>query len=228
MHEISSPAQLKASARNSLNGHYSFLIAVHVTNSIIVSLFYVLMPIAFLTPITSLIAQLFSFHICRIYLMTFCGKKASIKELFIGNPDRVKEMQTIYAACIITLIQFLCMLPCNILSYTKIANNSSTGFLLYCITLAAGLALYYYIYFSLFPIYYLVTDCPGETIIETLKIAVFISKGHRFRLFYLIAGFLPLYLLSLLSFGIGLLWVIPYMQATLTHYYLNLTASKSN
>ncbi len=228
MHEISSPAQLKASARNSLNGHYSFLIAVHITNSIIVSLFYVLMPTAFLMPIISLIAQLFSFHICRIYLMTFHGKKASFKDLFMGNPDRAKEMQTIYAACIITLIQFLCMLPSNILSYTKLANNSSSGFLLYCITLAAGLALYYYIYFSLFPIYYLVTDCPGETIIETLKLAVYISKGHRFRLFYLIAGFLPLFLLGLLSFGFGLLWVIPYMQATLTHYYLNLTASKSN
>ncbi len=227
MHEISSMAQLKASARNSLNGHYSFLIAVHVTNSIIVSLFYVLMPIAILMPITSLIAQLFSFHICRIYLMTFYGKKTSIKDLFLGNPNRAKEMQTIYAACIITLIQFLCMLPSNILSYTKIANNSPFGFLLYCITLAAGLALYYYIYLRLFPIYYLVADCPGETITETLKMAVFISKGHRFRLFYLIVGFLPLFLLSLLSFGLGLLWVIPYMQATLTHYYLNLTASKA-
>lgn len=233
MHEISSPAQLKASARNSLNGHYSFLIAVHVTNSLIVSLFYVLMPTAFpkltifLMPIVSLIAQFFSFNICRIYLMTFLGKKASIKDLFSGPRTRIGKMQTLYAACIITLIQFLCMLPSNILSNTKFANNSSSGFLLYCITLAAGLAFYYFIYFSLFPIYYLVTDCPGETIIETLKLAVYISKGHRFRLFYLIASFLPLYLLSLLSFGFGLLWLIPYIQATLTHYYLNLAASKS-
>ncbi len=227
MHEISSPAQLKASARNSLNGHYSFLIAVHVTGSVISSLFYVLMPLAPLIPITFLITQLFSFHICRIYLMTFYDKKTTIKDLFLGNPDRVKEMQTIYAACIITLIQFLCMLPSNILSYTKIASNSPLGFLLYCVTLAAGYALYCYIYLSLFPVYYLVSDCPAENITETLKMAAFISKGHRFRLFYLIAGFLPLLLLSLLSFGIGLLWIIPYMQATLTHYYLNLAACKT-
>lgn len=228
MHEISSPAQLKASARNSLNGHYAFFIAVHVTNSIIASLFYVLIPLASLIPITSLITQLFSFHICRIYLMTFYGKRTSIKDLFMGNPDRAKEIQTIYAACIITLIQFLCMLPADILSYTNIASNSPSGFLLYTIALVAGLVLYYYIYLSLFPIYYLVTDCPGETITETLKMAVFISKGHRFRLFYLFAGFLPLFLLSMLSFGLGLLWIIPYMQATLTHYYLNLTANKSS
>lgn len=228
MHEISSPAQLKASARNSLNGYYAFFIALHVISSSITSLFYILIRNAYLLPITSLITQLFSFHICRIYLMTFCGKKATIKDLFMGNPDRAKEIQTIYAACIITLTQFLCMLPANILSYTNIANNSPSGFLLYTIALAAGLVLYYYIYLSLFPIYYLVTDCPCETITETLKMAVFISKGHRFRLFYLFAGFLPLFLLGMLSFGLGLLWIIPYMQATLTHYYLNLTANKSN
>lgn len=221
MHEISSPAQLKASARNSLNGHYPFLIAVLITASLIASLFSVLAPLA------SLIMNLFTFHICRIYLMIFCGNTASIKDLFLGNPDRAKEMQTIYAAGIITAIQFLCMLPSNILSYTKIANSSPVGFLLYCIALTAGLALYFYIYLSLFPVFYLVTDCPAETTRETLKMAVFISKGHRFRLFYLMAGFLPLFLLSMLSFGIGLLWVAPYMQATLTHYYLNLTAYKS-
>lgn len=228
MHEISSPAQLKASARNSLNGYYAFFIALHITSSSITSLFYILIRNAYLLPITSLITQLFSFHICRIYLMTFCGKKATIKDLFMGNPDRAKEIQTIYAACIITLAQFLCMLPANILSYTNIANNSPFGFLLYTIAFAAGLVLYYYIYLSLFPIYYLVTDCPCETITETLKMAVFISKGHRFRLFYLFAGFLPLFLLGMLSFGLGLLWIIPYMQATLTHYYLNLTANKSS
>lgn len=221
MHEISSPAQLKASARNSLTGHYSFFILVLFTCSIIVSLFYSLPPLA------SLIMHLFSFHIYRIYLMTFCGEKTTFMDLFAGNPDHAKEMQTIYAACIITLIQFLCMLPSNLLSLTVMKSNSPFGFLLYCIALAAGLALYCYIYLSLFPIYFLVADCPGETITETLKMAVFISKGHRFRLFYLMAGFLPLFLLSLLSFGIGLLWVVPYMQATLTYYYLNLTANKA-
>lgn len=221
MNEINSPAQLKASARNSLNGHYPFLILVLITSSVIVMLFSALPPVA------SLIMQLFTFHICRIYLMTFHGEKTTIMDLFIGNPDRAKEMQTIYAACIITLIQYLCMLPSNLLSLTVMKGANSIIFLLYCITLTAGTAVYFYVYLSLFPIYYLVTDCPAETITETMKMAFFISKGHRFRLFYLMAGFLPLFLLSMLSFGIGLLWVVPYMQATLTYYYLNLTANKS-
>lgn len=224
MPEINSSTQLKASARNSLMGHYSFLISALLTVGIIFSLFYILLyP---LTPLAFLILHLFSFHLCRIYLMTFSGEKATIKDLFMGNPDRAKEMQAFYAACILTLIQFLCMLPSNILSLST--NNSSVLFLLYCVTFAAGMAVCCYIYLILFPIYYLVSDCPAETTTETMRMAVFISKGHRFRLFYLIASFLPLLLLCLLSFGVGLLWVIPYTQATLTHYYFNLTASKSD
>ncbi len=237
MHEISSSTQLKAAARNSLTGHYSFFIAVLLTSFIISYLFLPALPNGAvsisalildyaMTLLASLIMQLFFFHTCRIYLMTFCGEKPAFIDLLIGNPDRAKEMQTVYAACIITLIQFLCMLPSNVLSL--VAGGSSFRFLLYCLTLAVGMAVYCYIYLSLFPVYYLVSDCPAENITETLKMAAFISKGHRFRLFYLIASFLPLYLLSLLSFGIGLLWVIPYLQATLTHYYFNLTANKAH
>lgn len=236
MQEISSSTQLKADARNSLTGHYSFFIAVLLTSFTIA---YLILPALLnsfvrtpslifdcvLTLLTSFIMQLFSFHICRIYLMTFCGEKPTFTDLLIGDPDRTKERQAVCAACLITLIQFLCMLPSNILSLT--AGDSSFGFLFSCLTLTAGMALYCYIYLCLYPVYYLVSDCPAESITETLRMAVFISKGNRFRLFYLIASFLPLYLLSLLSFGVGLLWVSPYLQATLTHYYLDLTANKA-
>lgn len=221
MHEINSSAQLKASARNALTGHYSFFIIILLMASLIASFFYALPPVA------SLLMNLFFFHICRIYLLTFHGEKASIRDLFLGNTERAKEIQTIYAACILTLIQFLCMLPSNLLSMAATKTGNASVFLLYCIALAFGITLYGYIYLSLFPIYFLVSDCPAESIAETMKMAVFISKGHRFRLFYLMASFLPLVLLSMLSFGIGLFWVIPYMQATLTYYYLNLTANKA-
>lgn len=221
MHEINSSAQLKASARNALNGHYSFFIILFLTASVIASFFSVLPFVA------SLLTNLFFFHICRIYLLIFHGQMASFKDLFIGNTDRTKEIQTIYASFILTLIQYLCLLPSDLLSVAVTKTENTSVFLLYCITLAAGIALYGYIYLSLFPIYFLVSDCPAEKIIETLKMAVFISRGHRFRLFYLMAGFLPLILLSMLSLGIGLLWVVPYMQATLTYYYLNLTENKA-
>ena len=224
MHEINSPAQLKASARNGMTGHYSFLILVLFTGFIVLFLFSIFCDVP---PVTFLLMQLFSFHISRIYLMTLHGEKAAVMDLFAGNPDHKKETQAIGAACIITLIHFLCMLPSDILYRMMEPNSSASLFLLYCIAFSVGLVIFCLLYLNLFPVYYLVSDCPAETMTETLKMAVFLSKGHRFRLFYLIAGFLPLFLLSMLSFGIGLLWVIPYMQATLTYFYLNLTENKS-
>ena len=47
-------------------------------------------------------------------------------------------------------------------------------------------------------------------------------KGKKLRLLYLEFSFLPLLLLSILSFGIGLLWLQPYMQMTYTFFFLDL------
>ena len=47
-------------------------------------------------------------------------------------------------------------------------------------------------------------------------------KGQRMRLFLLELGFLPLMLLCILSFGIGFLWLQPYMQMTHTCFFLDL------
>ncbi len=47
-------------------------------------------------------------------------------------------------------------------------------------------------------------------------------KGHKRRLFRLELSFLPLMLLCVLSFGIGFLWLNPYMQMTYTCFFLDL------
>ena len=47
-------------------------------------------------------------------------------------------------------------------------------------------------------------------------------KGHKWELFFLQMSFLPLGFLCLLSFGIGNLWLVPYMNMTQTLYFLDL------
>ena len=46
-------------------------------------------------------------------------------------------------------------------------------------------------------------------------------RGHRVKLFYLYASFLPLYVLGILSLGIGLLFVEPYVNVTIAEFYLD-------
>lgn len=52
--------------------------------------------------------------------------------------------------------------------------------------------------------------------------------GNRKRLFYLDLSFAGMVFLSILSLGIGFLWVIPYMFQTLTNFYLDVSGELSN
>ena len=70
--------------------------------------------------------------------------------------------------------------------------------------------------------YYLLADHPEMTAREALKASKEMMKGHKWRLFCLRLSFLGWIFLSVLSCGIGLLWVGPYIQAAETAFYREL------
>ena len=88
--------------------------------------------------------------------------------------------------------------------------------------LAAGLCVYIPISLGITLSFYLALDFPEKTGKETLALCWHVMKGQRMRLFLLELGFLPLMLLCILSFGIGFLWLQPYMQMTHTCFFLDL------
>ena len=47
-------------------------------------------------------------------------------------------------------------------------------------------------------------------------------KGNKWRYFYINLSFIPLLLASMLTCYIGLLWLMPYMEATMAAFYLDL------
>ena len=69
--------------------------------------------------------------------------------------------------------------------------------------------------------YYLLLDFPQYNAMELMKLSFRIMKGHKWELFCLQMSFLPLGFLCLLSFGIGSLWLVPYMNMTQTLYFLD-------
>ena len=70
--------------------------------------------------------------------------------------------------------------------------------------------------------YYLLLDFPDATIQEIFQTSIRIMKGNKWRLFKLELSFIPLQLLGILSFGIGNLWLNPYMRMTYTLFFLDL------
>ena len=69
--------------------------------------------------------------------------------------------------------------------------------------------------------FYLLHDFPQYSARELLTMSRLLMKGHKGRLFYIYVSFLPLVLVSLLSCGIAMLWVAPYMAATQAEFFLD-------
>ena len=66
---------------------------------------------------------------------------------------------------------------------------------------------------------YILRDHPELSAMETLQMSRAMMKGHKMDLFLLELSFIGWFFLALLTFGIGYLWLIPYMQMTITKFY---------
>lgn len=66
---------------------------------------------------------------------------------------------------------------------------------------------------------YIIADNPDATAREAIRESRRIMKGNRWRLFCLELSFILPILLSVLTLGIGFIWVIPRMQASYAAFY---------
>jgi len=71
-------------------------------------------------------------------------------------------------------------------------------------------------------VYYLLADHPNLEPIDAIRSSKVLMQGHKWQYFCLGFRLLGWVLLSLLTLGIGLLWVMPYMQTAYAEFYLEL------
>ena len=80
--------------------------------------------------------------------------------------------------------------------------------------------------YSLTP--FIVKDNPQLSPNQAINLSMKMMKGHKFDLFYLYLTFIGWILLDMLTLGIGLLWVIPYMQTSMAAFYLDVKNDYNN
>lgn len=229
---------MKASAREHLLGHYGTVIgafmimtAILGTVSIAVGLIADLSTI-FGTVIyyaimflVSVLTGLFSSGNAYLYLKLICGRPVSVGDLFYGfqlAPDKAITMQAW-----ITLISYVANLPQYILSSMFLSNISHPDKMMslmlpYALSLILSGVVSVMLGLIYAQAYFLLHDFPQYTAKELLQKSRRLMVHHKGRLFYLYVSFLPLVLLGLLSWGLALLWVIPYMAATEAEFFLDL------
>lgn len=233
MNLFKSSAELKASAREHMFGHYGTAIGAYFA---VMWLPVCLMSmLVFLTDTTtilgSIIYYVLSFAICVfmgllvsgncfLYLKISCGRPVTVGDIFYGFrlcPDKALMIQLW-----ITLISYIANLPMIIIGYQMTSSVSSLTLMLpYSLAMILSYAVSIILSLIYQQAFYLLHDFPQYSARELLTMSRRLMKGHKGRLFYIYVSFLPLVLVSLLSCGIAMLWVAPYMAATQAEFFLD-------
>lgn len=168
----------------------------------------------------SILTGVFHLGSALFFLNIACGQRYSISNLFYGFQYQFKKALIISAA--LGLVDALCTLPYEVFRRQFIQAYDSSLLPPMVIALVLGMLVYVPVSLALSQSFYLLLDFPQSDGMEVLKHSIQVMKGNKTKLFYIQLSFLPLILLCILSFGIGLLWLTPYMNMTYTYFFLDI------
>ena len=171
--------------------------------------------------VISVLTGLFTSGQRYFYLKISCGRPVTISDVFYGFklfPNKAVLIQLYLSIWI-----YVSMLPMTIMSYMVTRNPKNS---LYMLFYSLSMILYGVVTVILSLVYsqafFLLHDFPNYSAKELLTMSRQLMKGSKGRLFYLNVSFFPLLLLGLLSCGIAYLWLVPYMNATASEFFLDL------
>ena len=232
---MSSPCkELKRIARENLTGHYGIpmgaLLAASSISLVAILPFSllqqeeqsVLQTVIFYVAyfLIFLITAVLSAGLMKLHLAMARKQPYDISMVFYGfknHPDRF-----ILTALLLMFFMLAGLLPviagAVLLTVFKVTAGIIAAFVLLAVIsliLVVLFALQYALSF------FLVLEHPDMNAGCALRTSRELTKGHRGQLFYIFLSFLGLNLLSLISFGIGSLWVAPYQSQTFAGFYLD-------
>ena len=78
--------------------------------------------------------------------------------------------------------------------------------------------------YAMFP--FILRDNPELSPKEVLHKSRMMMRGHKWDLFVLILSFIGWWIVGILTLGIGFLWIGPYMDAAIAHFYEDIKGEK--
>lgn len=230
--------KIKAAARGGLEDNYTYaivlLIQLQFISILLPYLVLVFLPGSSLLEIITceiveliLTAFLQILHMgsCYFYLKLNCGQTASVGDLYYGF--RANRNQALGIGLVYALVSNLCLLPHTYFSYCATYAGRVIDIRFLLLLLLAGQLAEFLLLIPVSQSYYILLDFPDYTARQALLLSFRMMKGNLLRYLLFTLSFLPLFFLSLLSCGLGLLWVVPYMESSLAAFYLDLAKHKS-
>lgn len=238
MNSYKSSAELKATAKEQLFGNYGTVIGAFLLVSLLTLLITAIPELLIdinTTPgliiyyLVNFIISLFSGILVSgesfMYLKLTCRQRISVSDVFYGfkvYPDKAVAIQFIIS--VITYISLLPMTICYVL-FMKDPSNTMYMLLVSLFTII-GTVISVVVSLMFSQAFFLLQDFPQYSAKELLAMSCRVMKGHKGRLFYIEMSFLPLLLLGMLSCCIAYLWLIPYMSAVKSNFYMDLMTKR--
>ena len=226
--------EIKRIARENLMGHYGVTMGAMLLANLIPTI--ILVPFSMLLNTTSvsqlIIYYLASFAISLLTIILSAGdsylhlnlgrKKAfGISDLFHCFKERPDGYILAFLFLILKLIP--CLIPAIVL-IVAYALTEGTPFLVAGIILyILGIVFMVIVALNYSLVFLILIDSPYEKIREVFTHSKELMKGRKKQIFVLELSFLGWYMLGILSFGIGLLWIIPYFTQCVVVFYRDTT-----
>ena len=227
-------SELKALARKSLDGYYALLAGALVLISFLSGIGGVLSVMLFqgnsmfnlvmsqiFSLIISVVMSVFSAGVYYMFLNVSRGKKTSMQDvtyLFYHHPDRI-----IVVSLIVTVVQYLLMLPSMIMNYRMDVSANLLEVLqqslLVSLVMFVGIVVAQLVTMPIAFGYYLLIDDVEMNATDALKKSMQMMKGNYGRYIYMQLSFLGLMILGVLTLYVGFIWIMPYMQMTEIEFY---------
>jgi len=153
----------------------------------------------------------------EIYLDIAKKNQTGVKKIFIAfrnNPDRAIGFRLLTLIVLIIAV-IIVEVPFYVLQF-----NGSLAVVLYFLWMAIiGVAVgYLYLMFS--QTLYILIENSDFRLIDALKKSAEMMEGKKLKLFLVYLSFIPLTLVSVLTFLIGSIYLHPYLQQTLAEFYM--------
>ena len=230
-----SNGELKGMARQMLLGRYQVPMLAMILSSLIPSLF--LLPFNYLCsdrstiPMQAVLYYLASFIITLIELLLNCGVKRIHLSIARGQQAQVSDMfwviknrpdRILIGGFLITLIAWIPLIPSFVFDLTA-PETLSTGMYLMISELLSmtGLFVGFLITLPLYFVFWIYAEDPDIDTREASRSSLSLTRGAKWRLVLMELSFIGWLLLGALTIGIGLLWIMPYMEQSFTNFYLD-------
>jgi len=157
--------------------------------------FYDIPTAEFKLPILeTLLGGAFGIGIAAFHLKIARRRKEDINDIFAGFKQFVQAVIASFLILLIVLIGYALLIVPGIIAWLGLSQT-----------------------------YFIMADSPGISATDAMRQSWSLTEGHRMDFFMLGLSFFGWILLALLfTCGIGLLWVIPYMYVSYSHFYIKI------